>query len=204
MRVLVAGATGALGRRLVPLLIAAGHSVAGLTRSPAKLSLLQRMGAEAIVADALDPSAIKKCGLANKAANYYSRAHFYREGRPAKIDGGFAATNRLRKEGTDNLLTAARAAGVRRFVAQSFAGWPYAREGSFVKTEKDPLDPNPPPTFRHTLEAIRYLESVVMSEALLEGIVLRYGAFYGPGTAIGEHAWMVNAFERLSAKFARN
>ena len=77
-------------------------------------------GCRAIVADALDPSAIKKCGLANKAANYYSRAHFYREGRPAKIDGGFAATNRLRKEGTDNLLTAARAAGVRRFVAQSF------------------------------------------------------------------------------------
>jgi 2-alkyl-3-oxoalkanoate reductase len=90
------------------------------------------------------------------------------------------------------LLAAARAAGVRRFVAQSFAGWLYAREGSFVKTEKDPLDPNPPPTFRHTLEVIRYLESAVISEALLEGIVLRYGAFYGPGTAIGEHGWMVN------------
>jgi 2-alkyl-3-oxoalkanoate reductase len=98
----------------------------------------------------------------------------------------------LRREGTDNLLTAARAAGARRFIAQSFAGWSYAREGGPVKSEVDPLDPNPPQKFRRTLEAIRYLESAVTGETALEGLILRYGFFYGPGTAIGDHGSMVN------------
>ncbi|MFZ0495676.1 MAG: NAD-dependent epimerase/dehydratase family protein [Methylocella sp.] len=98
----------------------------------------------------------------------------------------------MRKEGTDYLLAAARAAGARRFVAQSFAGWPYAREGGPVKTEEDPLDPEPPAAFRRTLDAIRYLESAVTGETSLEGLVLRYGSFYGPGTAISEQGWMVN------------
>jgi nucleoside-diphosphate-sugar epimerase len=108
------------------------------------------------------------------------------------FDRGFAATNRLRREGTDNLLAAALGAGVRRFIGQSFAGWPYARAGGPVKTEEDPLDPDPPPAFRRTLEAIRYLESAVTGETGLEGLVLRYGYFYGPGTAISEQGWMVN------------
>jgi nucleoside-diphosphate-sugar epimerase len=91
----------------------------------------------------------------------------------------------LRSEGTDHLLAAARAVGARRFVAQSFAGWPYAREGGPVKTEDDRIDPNPPPALRRTLAAIRHLETAVLSAAELQGIVLRYGAFYGPGTSIG-------------------
>ena len=98
----------------------------------------------------------------------------------------------MRTEGTDNLLAAARAAGVRRFIAQSFAGWPYARAGGPVKTEDDPLDPNPPAAFRLTLEAIRYLESAITRETGLDGLVLRYGGFYGPGTAISQDGWMVN------------
>jgi nucleoside-diphosphate-sugar epimerase len=103
-----------------------------------------------------------------------------------KFDHDFALTNRLRIEGTDNLLAAARAAGVRRFVVQSYAAWPYARQGSSVKTEEDPLDTDPPQALRETLTAIRHLESAVLSPSGIEGIVLRYGAFYGPGTSIGQ------------------
>jgi 2-alkyl-3-oxoalkanoate reductase len=108
------------------------------------------------------------------------------------FDRGFTETNRLRTEGTADLLAAARAAGVRRFIAQSFAGWTYPRTGGPIKTEEDPLDPEPPAAFRRTLEAIRYLESAVTGETSMEGLVLRYGGFYGPGTAISERGWMVN------------
>jgi nucleoside-diphosphate-sugar epimerase len=94
-------------------------------------------------------------------------------------------TNRLRSEGTDNLLAAGRAVGVRRFVAQSFSGWPYARTGGAVKTEQDPLDPDPPREMRGSLAAIRHLEDAVVGADWTEGIVLRYGFFYGPGTSLG-------------------
>ncbi len=90
------------------------------------------------------------------------------------------------------MLAAARKAGVRRFIAQSFAGWTYARAGGPITTEEDPLDSEPPAAFRRTLEAIRYLDSAVIGETSLEGLVLRYGGFYGPGTAISEEGWMVN------------
>jgi nucleoside-diphosphate-sugar epimerase len=109
------------------------------------------------------------------------------------FDKAFALTNRLRTEGTDNLIAAARAAGARRLVWQSYAGWPYAPEGSPIKTEDDPLDPAPPADARETLAAIRHLEGAVMSSGL-EGFVLRYGGFYGPGTSIdtdGEHSELV-------------
>ncbi len=102
-----------------------------------------------------------------------------------KFDAGFAATNRLRTEGTDHLLEAARAAGARRLVAQSYAGWPFARVGGPVKTEDDPLDPDPPAELRRTLDAIRHLEAAVLSAEGIEGVVLRYGGFYGPGTSAG-------------------
>jgi NAD dependent epimerase/dehydratase family len=90
----------------------------------------------------------------------------------------------------------ARAAGARRFIAQSFAGKPFAREGGPVKTEGDRLDPNPLPSYRRTAEAIRYLESAVTAQTALEGLILRYGSFYGPGTAIGEHGWIVNGIRK--------
>ena len=106
----------------------------------------------------------------------------------------FAETNRLRTEGTDHLIAAARAAGARRLVWQSYAGWPYARQGGPVKTEDDPLDPEPPADARESLAAIRYLEAAVMGADGLEGVVLRYGGFYGPGTSIdegGEHVELI-------------
>src|SRR5436309_1540152 len=114
------------------------------------------------------------------------------------FDRSFAQTNRLRTEGTDNLLAAAREAGVRRFVAQSYAGWPYAREGGPVKTEDDPLDPDPPRAMRRTLEAIRLLEAAIVAAEGIEGVVLRYGGFYGPGTSLakGEGAVVVEAIRK--------
>lgn len=187
MRILVAGSTGALGRRLVPLLVAKGHDVAGMTRSPAKAEALRASGAEPIVADALDRDAVMVAVrgarpevVVHELTALSSLTDF------RKFDEGFALTNRLRTEGTDHLLAGALAAGAGRFVAQSFAGWPYLREGGPVKTEEDPLDPNPPAAMRRTLEAIRYLESAVLVAEGLEGIVLRYGGFYGPGTSIAE------------------
>jgi nucleoside-diphosphate-sugar epimerase len=192
MKIFVAGATGAVGRRLVLLLTAAGHEVAGLTRSPAKADLLRRIGATPVIADALDPAAVMDAVRRVKPEVVVHELTSIKNVDLRNFDRGFAATNRLRTEGTDNLLAAARAGGARRFIVQSFAGWPYARAGGPVKTEEDPLDPNPPPAFRRTLEAIRYLESAVARQAALEGLVLRYGFFYGPGTAIGEHGSTVN------------
>ncbi|MGB6176198.1 MAG: NAD(P)-dependent oxidoreductase [Methylocella sp.] len=192
MKIFVAGATGAVGRRLVLLLTAAGHEVAGLTRSPAKADLLRRIGATPVVADALDPSAVMDVVKREKPDVVVHELTSIERVDPRNFDEGFSETNRLRKEGTDYLLAAARAAGARRFIAQSFAGWPYAREGGPVKTEEDPLDPEPPAAFRRTLEAIRYLEFAVTGETSLEGLVLRYGSFYGPGTAISEQGWLVN------------
>jgi nucleoside-diphosphate-sugar epimerase len=192
MKIFVAGATGAVGRRLVPLLMAVGHEVAGLTRSPAKVGLLRRIGATPVIADALDPAAVMDVLQRQRPEVVIDELTSIKNFDMRNFDRGFAETNRLRTEGTANLLAAARAGGVRRFVAQSFAGWPYARAGGPVKTEEDPLDPDPPPAFRRTLEAIRYLESAVTGETGLEGLDLRYGYFYGPGTAMSEQGWMVN------------
>ncbi|HEX5955888.1 MAG TPA: NAD(P)H-binding protein, partial [Solirubrobacterales bacterium] len=140
MKVFVAGATGALGKQLVPRLVAAGHEVTGMTRSVQRADLVRELGAEPAVADALDPDAV---GAAISAAGpevilheltalseSLDLRHFERD---------FAQTNRLRTEGTDHLLSAGRALGVRRFLAQSFAGWPYAREGAAVKDEEQPF-----------------------------------------------------------------
>ncbi|HET9985876.1 MAG TPA: NAD(P)-dependent oxidoreductase [Longimicrobiales bacterium] len=185
MRVFVAGATGALGRRLVPMLVAGGHEVTGMTRTPSRSALLRELGARPVVADALDPEAVGRAVAESEPevivhqltaipANLNMR-HFDRD---------FALTNRLRTEGTDNLLSAGRAVGVRRFVAQSYAAWSSARTGSRLRTEEDPLDPDPPKPFRGTVEAIRYLEAAVLGATWTEGIVLRYGGFYGPGTSM--------------------
>jgi nucleoside-diphosphate-sugar epimerase len=197
MRIFVAGATGALGRRLVPLLVAGGHQVTAMTRSPAKADGLRAAGAEPVVADALDREAVL---VAVTAARPEVVAHQLTElagvTNLRKFDAGFAATNRLRTEGTDHLLAAARAAGTRRFVAQSFAGWPFARIGGPIKTEDDPLDPDPPAELRRTLDAIRQLEAAVLGAQGIEGLVLRYGGFYGPGTSAGAGGYMLDDLRR--------
>jgi 2-alkyl-3-oxoalkanoate reductase len=185
MRIFVAGATGAVGRRLLPILLSAGHSVTGLTRSPQKAELIRARGAEAVVADGLDATSIHAAVAAAKPdVIVHEMTDLKNASDLRNFDRSFASSNRLRTQGTDHLLAAARAVGVKRFVAQSFCGWPYARDGNPVKSEMDPLDPEPPQEMRPTLDAIRYLESTVTGSSAPEGIVLRYGAFYGPGTGL--------------------
>jgi nucleoside-diphosphate-sugar epimerase len=184
MRVFVAGATGAMGKQLVPQLVAAGHRVIGMTRSEFKQGELWDMGAEPVVADGLDPVQVAEAVAHARpdvivhqltAIGTLDLRHF---------DRAFAATNRLRTEGTDHLLSAGRAVGVRRFVAQSYGAWPYERTGGPIKSEDDPLDPSPVRDMRESMDAIRHLEQAVLSAEWTEGIVLRYGAFYGPGTSM--------------------
>ena len=177
MRVFVAGATGAIGTRLVPQLVERGHEVVGTSRSAEKAERLRRLGAEPIVLDLLDPQAVREAvAAARPDAIVHQATALAGAGDVKHFDRSFAETNRLRTEGADALLAAAQDAGVGRFVAQSYAGWPYAREGGPVKTEDDPLDPTPVPAMRETLAAIRHLEHVVTKAG---GVALRYGGFYG-------------------------
>jgi nucleoside-diphosphate-sugar epimerase len=189
MRVFVAGATGAIGKQLVPRLVEAGHEVHGMTRSESKRAMLQELGALPVVADALDSDQVAEAvGRARPevivhqltAIGAVDMRHFDRD---------FALTNRLRTEGTDHLLSAGQAVGVRRFVAQGVGGYgAYARTGGPVKTEEDPLDPTPAREMRETLAAVRHLEEAVLGARWTEGLVLRYGVFYGPGTSLAPGA----------------
>ncbi|MDI1345016.1 MAG: NAD(P)-dependent oxidoreductase, partial [Pseudolabrys sp.] len=189
MRIFVAGATGAVGSRLVPRLLSAGHSVIGLTHTPAKAAALRELDVEPVVADALDGNSIH---AAVRAAQPDVIIHELTDLKGAtdlrRFDRVFAASNRLRTTGTDHLLAAALAAGVKRIVAQSFCGWPYARTGGPVKSEDDALDPNPPREMRRTLDAIRHVERAVTTSPFFTGVVLRYGPFYGPNTGLLEAA----------------
>jgi nucleoside-diphosphate-sugar epimerase len=186
MKVFVAGATGALGRVLVPQLVAGGHEVTGLTRTPSKQDFVRGLGARPAVADALDPDAVARAvAEAEPEVIVHQLTALSGSIDMRHMERDFAETNRLRTEGTDHLLAAGRAVGVRRFVAQSYAGWPFARTGGAVKAELEPLDPTPPAALRTTLEAIRHLEDAVTGARGTEGIVLRYGGFYGPGTSFG-------------------
>jgi nucleoside-diphosphate-sugar epimerase len=182
MRVFVAGGSGALGRRLVPQLVARGHQVTATTTSAARVGVLEQLGAHGVVMDGLDAvsvgaavAAARPDAIVNQMTGL-SAAH---AGRPnlRRPDRFFAATNRLRSEGTDHLLAAAEATGVAQIVAQSFGAFNGIREGGWVKTEADPLDPGPAGA-RQGAEALRHLEDAVVGAG---GAALRYGSFYGPG-----------------------
>jgi nucleoside-diphosphate-sugar epimerase len=179
MRVFVAGATGAIGRELVPRLVAAGHEVHGMTRRESKQAMLDEMGAVPVVADALDPDQVAEAvGNAKPDVIVHQLTALAGEGFRGLKDR-VAMTNRLRTEGTDHLLSAGQAVGVRRFVAQSNSAL-YARIGGPVKSEEDPLDMTPPRKQRDASAAIIHLEKAVLGATWTEGIVLRYGGFYGP------------------------
>jgi 2-alkyl-3-oxoalkanoate reductase len=184
MNIFLAGATGALGKRLVPLLVERGHRVIGTTRSAAKAAVLSEAGAEPVVLDPLDAAAVREAVVRAEPEVVVHQLTALSGPLGRNFDRWFAETNRLRTEGTDNLIAAARAAGARRLVWQSFGGWPYAREGGRIKTEDDPLDPDPPSDARESLAAIRHLEAAVLGAEGMEGVVLRYGGFYGPGTSV--------------------
>jgi nucleoside-diphosphate-sugar epimerase len=184
MKVFVAGATGAIGRQLLPRLVDAGHEVWGMTRSPAKRQLVRDLGAEPVVADALDAEQVAEA-VARVAPDVV--VHQLTSIGPMDLrhfDQAFAMTNRLRREGTDHLLSAAQAVGVKRFVAQSFFA-AYERVGGPVKTEEDSFGTGAAKEMRQTVAAIRHVEEAVLAATWTEGIVLRYGGFYGPNTSLG-------------------
>ena len=187
MKIFVTGGTGAIGKFLLPQLLDKGHEVVALTRSAAKAVSLEDMGVSAVIADPLDKAALTAAvRRAEPEVIIHQLTALSGVGNFRKFDQEFALTNRFRTEVTDNLLAAARTIGTRRFIAQSYCGWPYTKKGGPVKTEEDDLDPKPPEGFSKTLAAIRYLEDKMRSVTYLEGVALRYGSFYGPGTAIGK------------------
>jgi len=187
MKVFVAGATGAVGKRLVPLLVAQGHEVVAMTRSSDRAGAVRRVGAEPVFADGLDGEAVL-------AAVRHARPEVVIHQMTAlegtvnlkRFDQAFAMTNRLRTEGLDHLIAAARASGARRVIAQSYGSWNFERTGGPIKTEEDPLDTDPVPAMRQTLAAIRYLESALATAEGIEGVALRYGNLYGPGTGFAD------------------
>ena len=186
MKVFVAGATGALGKQLVPMLVERGHEVTGMTRMSAKADLIRSLGARPVVADALDPETVAQAvAEAQPEAVIHQLTAIDAGSMTRSLDKMFTLTNRLRTEGTDQLLAAARAVGARRFIAQSFAGWPFERTGGPVKTEEDPLQASPPKSVTQSLGAIRYVEETVTGADGIEGLALRYGGFYGPSTSLG-------------------
>jgi nucleoside-diphosphate-sugar epimerase len=179
------------------MLISAGHQVVGTTRSSERAQALEAAGAQAVVLDALDRAAVLEAVTGARPDVVINELTALAG--PAdlrKFDDYFAETNRLRTEGTDNLLAAARAVGARRFVAQSYTGWPNARTGSAVKTEEDPLDPHPTRRSRSSMAAIAHLESVVTEADGPEGVVVRYGNLYGPGTALGINGELLEMVRR--------
>ena len=189
MNIFLAGATGAVGRSLIPLLTDHGHTVTGTTRSPQKADDLRALGAAPVVLDGLDRRAVLDAVAAaapDAIVNQMTALSGLSDLR--RFERAFALTNRLRTEGTTHLLDAARETGVGRVIAQSYTGWPYARTGGSVKTEDDPLDPDPPKQLRTTLDAIRRQEALVTEAG---GVALRYGGFYGPGTGMtpGGEQW---------------
>src|SRR3954463_15151180 len=190
MKVFVAGSTGALGRQLVPQLIARGHEVVGMTKSASKGDLVRSLGARPVVADALDPDAVAQAVASAEPEvivhelTALSAPMSVREARRPDRYKGAIMTSRLRTEATDHLLAAGRAVGARRFVAQSFGAFRFAPTGASVQTEADPLDPHQAGVSQPGVEAMLYLERPVTTIEWGEGLALRYGGFYGPGTAI--------------------
>jgi nucleoside-diphosphate-sugar epimerase len=188
MKVFVAGATGVLGRALVPQLVAGGHEVVGMTRSASKQDLVRGLGARPVVVDALDAGAVAEAVASAEPEvivhqlTALSGPMSFRDARHPERSFAFTMTNRLRTEATDHLLAAGRAVGARRFVAQSFGAFRWARTGGPVLTEDDPIDPDPPAALRMALPGILHLERAVTTIEWGEGLALRYGGFYGPGT----------------------
>jgi 2-alkyl-3-oxoalkanoate reductase len=197
MRVFLAGATGAIGQRLVPLLVDAGHEVVGSTRTPAKVDGLRLAGATPVVLDGRDGDAVRRAVLeAEPEVVVHQMTALSGDLDFRHFNETFAETNRLRTETTDRLIESALEAGASRFIAQSFAGWPNEQSGGPVKDEEAPLNTDPPKEVRETLEAILYLESVTTGTPGIDGLALRYGGFYGPGNALGKGGAMLEAVSK--------
>jgi 2-alkyl-3-oxoalkanoate reductase len=194
MKIFVAGGTGAVGKKLVPLLVARGHSVVATTRSNIKIEELHRTGAEAVVLDGLNRDAvIQAIDAVRPDVIVHQMTALASMKSLKKFDDEFKTTNRLRTAGTEYLIDAARRVGTRKLIVQSYAGWPAIRQGGRIKTEEDPLDPQPPHSMSRTLDGIQRLEGIVAAASDLTGIVLRYGSFYGPGTSFAPGGEIIEA-----------
>jgi nucleoside-diphosphate-sugar epimerase len=197
MQIFIAGATGVVGSSLVPMLVAGGHHVTGSTRSAGKVERLRAAGAEPAVLDALDRDAVMAAVTAAKPdVVVHQLTALSGPMNLRRFGRSFATTNRLRTEATDHLLAAARAAGAHRYVVQSYTGWVNERTGGPVKTEDDPLDPQPAAVAREVVAAVRRLEHTVTTANDVEGVVLRYGNFYGPDTSLGEGGEVLEMIRR--------
>jgi nucleoside-diphosphate-sugar epimerase len=197
MRIFVAGATGALGSSLLPLLVSRGHDVVGTTRRADRADGVRAAGAYAAIVDPLDREQVR-AAVTHAKPDVVVHELTALSGPPdlRNVDRYFAVTNRLRTVGLDILLDAARAVGAHRIVAQSFTGWPNARTGGAVKTEDDPLDPHPAAATRETHAAIRHVDATMAGARDIEGLSLRYGVFYGPGNAIGKDGTIVEMIRK--------
>ncbi|MGH8218944.1 MAG: NAD-dependent epimerase/dehydratase family protein [Steroidobacteraceae bacterium] len=191
MRIFIAGASGALGRHLVPILLRGSHEVVGTARTEQKAESIRRQGAAAVIMDGLDPRSV---GSAVRGAGPDIIVHEMTQlsgvSDLRRFEAVFAVSNRLRTEGLEHLIKAGREAGARRIIAQSFCGWPYRRTGSDVKSEDDPLDDDPPRQMRTTLEAIRHLEDRLAGLSAMDGVALRYGGLYGRNTGLFEPSYV--------------
>ncbi|MPZ54267.1 MAG: NAD-dependent epimerase/dehydratase family protein [Acidimicrobiia bacterium] len=186
MRVFIAGASGVVGRHLIPMLVKAGHQVVGTSRHDAGAERIHQLGASPVTVDPLQAESVHS--VVEDAKPDVVIHQLTALSGPINLkdfEGSFAKTNKLRTTGLDLLLSAAVAAGATRFIAQSYTGWPNQRSGTAIKTEEDPIDPDPEPTTAKTVAAIAYLEETVPSNTDIDGLALRYGALYGPGTGLG-------------------
>jgi nucleoside-diphosphate-sugar epimerase len=197
MRAFVAGGSGAIGRRLVPRLVARGDEVVVMVRHERSAGSLAGLGVDVVVADALDRDAVVDAltrtgpDVVIDQLTALGGVRSYRN-----FDREFAPTNRLRVEGAEHLVEGAVAAGARRIVAQGWGGWNYERTGTGLKTEDDPFDPAPPRKQTASLEALRRLEAAVLGSDRIEGVALRYANFYGPGTSIDVDGAMAEQVRR--------
>jgi len=197
MKVFVAGATGAIGSRLIPMVVEAGHAVTGTTRTLNKAESIRLAGAKPEVVNALNKKEVLEAvQRAEPDVIIHQLTAIPASPNLRRFDEAFSSTNRLRTEGTDHLLASARSVGCRRFIAQSYAGWPYARTGGWIKAEEDPLVSSPEPAMRETFQAILHVESAVLADRTIEGFVLRYGSFYGPGTSLGQGGSLLDDIQR--------
>lgn len=196
MKVLLTGATGAIGQAITRTLAAAGHDVVGLVRSEAKGALVRTLGGRFVVGEVLDaPRVLDIMGELEPDAIVHEATALASSIPATRFDELFALTNRLRIEGTDNLLAAAARHGVAKFVTQSFCGWPFAKFGGPAAAETHPFDAALPPRQRSTCYGLQYTEAAV-AEAPLDGVALRYGGFYGPGTGIARDGAMLGEIRR--------
>jgi 2-alkyl-3-oxoalkanoate reductase len=197
MKIFLAGSTGVVGRQLLPLLVENKHEVVALIHTPEKSKMVEELGARPVVADVFKKDELLQAIQNTKAEIIiHQLTALTGAGSFKKFDQEFALTNRFRTEVLDTMLEAARDSGARRFIAQSFCGWPYERKGGPVKTEADPLDPEPPKSFSKSLAAIRHLEHAVTTAGNIEGFVMRYGIFYGPGTGFSRDGAIVETIRK--------